>query len=30
VRVLGPDHPETLTTRADLAFWQDRQEASEG
>ncbi len=22
VRVLGPDHPDTLTTRHDLAFWQ--------
>jgi hypothetical protein len=23
-RVLGPDHPDTLTTRNNLAFWQER------
>jgi hypothetical protein len=23
-RVLGPDHPETLTTRHELAFWRQR------
>ena len=30
LRVLGPDHPDTLTTRDQLAYWQDRQEAGEG
>jgi hypothetical protein len=23
LRVLGPDHPDTLTTRDQLAYWQD-------
>jgi hypothetical protein len=23
-RVLGPEHPETLTTRANLAYWTER------
>ena len=29
LRLLGPDYPDTLTTRGDLAYWQDRR-ASEG
>ena len=24
MRVLGPDHPETLTTRHNLAYWQGK------
>jgi hypothetical protein len=30
LRVLGPDHPHTLTVRDQLAYWQDRQEAGGG
>jgi len=29
IRVLGPDHPDTLTARDQLAYWQYRQ-ADEG
>ncbi|MGW2112625.1 tetratricopeptide repeat protein, partial [Streptomyces sp. NPDC001948] len=24
LRVLGPDHPDTLTTRSNLAYWRWR------
>ncbi|MFI9008856.1 tetratricopeptide repeat protein, partial [Actinosynnema sp. NPDC053489] len=24
MRILGPDHPDTLTTRGNLAFWRGR------
>jgi hypothetical protein len=27
LRVLGPNHPHTLTTRANLAYWQDRRDS---
>ena len=27
LRVLGPDHPETLTARGNLAYWQDRRDS---
>jgi hypothetical protein len=30
LRVLGPDHPDTLATRANLAYWRDRLEADRG
>jgi hypothetical protein len=23
-RLLGPDHPDTLTTRNNLAYWQEK------
>ena len=27
-RVLGPEHPETLTARANLAYWTEQAEGS--
>jgi hypothetical protein len=29
-RVLGPDHPSTLTTRDELAAWQDKASDTSG
>ncbi|MDQ3151759.1 MAG: tetratricopeptide repeat protein [Actinomycetota bacterium] len=26
LRVLGPDHPHTLTTRSNLAYWHSKAE----
>ena len=28
VRVLGPDHPDTLTTRSNIAYWTKHLSAS--
>jgi len=29
-RILGPEHPDTLTTRANLARWTERAEDGTG
>lgn len=29
-QVLGPEHPDTLTTRHDLAYWTERAERGPG
>jgi hypothetical protein len=30
LRVLGPDHPDTLTTRHNLAHWRDKASDTSG